>query len=410
VEGSLQVPLSAPVRRTAYLTGVSITTVSSIQRSTSRRLRKKRSDSMIFDDFDRCVVRRTVNEMMATHQILPTIGSLSKILQEKIGFKGSRETLRRLLHELGFKWQTLRSNRRVLTEKPDIINKRIQFLREMSRTREQGRPVVYMDETYIQASHSPRKGWQSEEIKHHVPIGKGERLIIVHAGSETGFVPNAGLIFKSKSKSGDYHDDMNFNNYKKWLEEMLIPNLPANSCVVIDNASYHNVQVNRCPTSSTKKAEIQAWLTENGIPFGAKFLKPELLELCKRYKQQPRYVVNQMLESHGHKCIRLPPYHADLNPIELIWSNVKGKVSKKNFTFKLNAISALAEEAINSVTPEEWKKCCEHVKKLEQEYWARDVAVDAEVERVEFDVCSSDSATDTASDSTSYTDSADEYL
>ena len=37
---------------------------------------------------------------------------------------------------------------------------------------------------------------------------KGKRLIIVHIGSEKGFVPDGWYAFES-TKSGDYHDDMN---------------------------------------------------------------------------------------------------------------------------------------------------------------------------------------------------------
>jgi hypothetical protein len=32
---------------------------------------------------------------------------------------------------------------------------------------------------------------------------------MVHCGGAKGFVPNALLMFKSGSKSDDYHDDMN---------------------------------------------------------------------------------------------------------------------------------------------------------------------------------------------------------
>lgn len=51
--------------------------------------------------------------------------------------------------------------------------------------------------------------------------------------------------------------------------------------------------------------------------------KTELLQLCKKYKPQPKYVIDEMLRSHGHECIRLQPYHADLNIIELVWAKVK---------------------------------------------------------------------------------------
>jgi transposase len=56
-----------------------------------------------------------------------------------------------------------------------------------------------------------------------------------------GFIPGALLVFKSGLKTGDYHGDMNHENYFKWLRNQLIPNLPSNSVVVLDNASYHNI-------------------------------------------------------------------------------------------------------------------------------------------------------------------------
>lgn len=55
------------------------------------------------------------------------------------------------------------------------------------------------------------------------------RYIVLHAGSEDGFVENASLVFKSGTKSGDYHDSMNSANFEKWFEEQLIPNLGDNS-------------------------------------------------------------------------------------------------------------------------------------------------------------------------------------
>lgn len=41
---------------------------------------------------------------------------------------------------------------------------------------------------------------------------------------------------------------MNFNNYVKWIREKLMPNIPPNSVIVVDNAPYHNVQLNPAPT------------------------------------------------------------------------------------------------------------------------------------------------------------------
>jgi hypothetical protein len=52
-------------------------------------------------------------------------------------------------------------------------------------------------------------------------------------------------MFKSGTKSGDYHHEMNFDNYERWLKTKLIPNLPPNSVLLVDNAAYHNVQLIR---------------------------------------------------------------------------------------------------------------------------------------------------------------------
>lgn len=66
----------------------------------------------------------------------------------------------------------------------------------------------------------------------------------------------------------------------------------------------------------------------------------------------------------NQRVVRLPPYHCDLNPIELIWANVKQKVAAHNLGSR--DVKQLAEEAFNSITPETWKNCCNHVVTLEK--------------------------------------------
>jgi hypothetical protein len=55
------------------------------------------------------------------------------------------------------------------------------------------------------------------------------------------------------TKAGDYHDDMNHTNFMLWTKTKLLPNLPPKSVLIVDNASYHNVAINKDPTSATKK-------------------------------------------------------------------------------------------------------------------------------------------------------------
>ena len=46
-----------------------------------------------------------------------------------------------------------------------------------------------------------------------LPNGKGQRLIVVHAGGVEGWVEGADLVFKSKTNSADYHDEMNNQHF-----------------------------------------------------------------------------------------------------------------------------------------------------------------------------------------------------
>lgn len=64
--------------------------------------------------------------------------------------------------------------------------------------------TVYLDESYVHQSYKLQKCWQSIDVSgvnHNV--SKGKRYIIVHAGSEKGFIPNALLIFTGANKNAD---------------------------------------------------------------------------------------------------------------------------------------------------------------------------------------------------------------
>lgn len=115
------------------------------------------------------------------------------------------------------------------------------------------RTVANMGETYVNSVHTVSRCWQKDDIGMRVPFGIGQRLIIVNAGSEKGFVPGASLVFKAHSSTGDYHDEMNSTNFQKWLAEKRVPKLEERTGLVIDNAPNHNVQADKRPTTVTRK-------------------------------------------------------------------------------------------------------------------------------------------------------------
>ena len=65
-------------------------------------------------------------------------------------------------------------------------------------------------------------------------------------------------------------------------------------------------------------------------------LKVELLALVKLHKKPyTKYIVDEMARDHHKIVLRLPPYHCELNPIELVWAEIKNYVAKKIRTLSL---------------------------------------------------------------------------
>ena len=125
------------------------------------------------------------------------------------------------------------------------------------------------------------------------------------------------------------------------------------------------------------------------------------------------FQMDKALKSQGHTAIYLPPYHTELNAIELICSNLKVFVRRRNLQFKKVKVEELTQESIESIDENEWSSRYKHVMDIEKELWRRDIAVEEEVDRViiyvasDCDVSISED-TDTASEGNESTDTADE--
>jgi transposase len=373
----IQIPVKDFSKRAADATGVPSRTVRRVVNerkyleskecpstsiSTPGKNRSKPSLKSTVDNFDEEVIRRSIYNFAITEDERPTVKNLHAKLVEHIAFSGSKSSLPRLLKKLGFKWKRTQNNRKVLTDREDIRFQRTTFIRRTKQYKKENRLLMYTDETYIHSTHTTQYSWSDVSDKSvHVPVAKGRKLIIAHAGGEAGFVPNALLIFKSNSKTCDFHDEINNENNIRWLNEKLIPNLPPSSVIVLDNASYHNVQGSPAPTSNSTNKSMQYWLTDRNIPFSVNMFKTELYELIKLKTPHFRcYKVDTLLAKHAHSFLRLPPYHPGLNPIEKIWALVKNWVASHNITFKTDDIVQLLYK-FSSVKPEDWASRCRRV-------------------------------------------------
>ena len=310
-----------------------------------------------------------------------------------MNFSGSRSFLRKQVRKIGFRWRRCQNKRKLLIEKYNIVDLRCAYLRRIKAYREQGLNLVYIDETWIDTSNTVKYCWQSDkEPGVYQSISKGERLVIVHAGGKKGFVPNALEVWNAKSNKGDYHNEMNGEMFLKWYTEKLLANLQEKSVIIMDNASYHSMQSEKNPTSSSRKADIQNWLRSHNIEFDNDMLRPQLLALAKAHKPPPKYVIDTLTRENGHEVLRLPPYHPDLNPIELIWSHAKYVVASRNNTGKVDDVIGITKQVFTEINVQEWVKDCEHVFKIEEDYRKKDIVVDEEIEQFIINVTDDDSS------------------
>jgi len=210
---------------------------------------------------------------------------IRQFMRDKLRCEVPRTTLRRALQRWGFEFGTgIRSAQ--LKESERVVIMRRQYLRLKRANRDvdgqTDRPEVYLDESYINKNHSNDNTWYFEEdgIIIGKPTGKGERLIIVNAITKDGWVPNARLVFKASEMTGDYHTNMNWDNFSEWFQEKLLCNIPENSLIIMDNAAYHNVLAEEAfPKKSHSVKRMREWLSNNAIPWTKDMLKAELFEL-----------------------------------------------------------------------------------------------------------------------------------
>lgn len=232
--------------------------------------------------------------------------------------------------------------------------------------------------------------------------GKGKRLIICHIGSEDGFVVDSLWCFESK-KTGDYHEEMNGESFEQWFSKIL-PNLEENAVIVLDNAPYHSRRMEKVPTTASRKVDVQNWLRSKNINFEEAMLKVQLLRIVKDHKAEyQKYAIDEMAASQNKTVLRLPPYHCELNPIELIWAEVKNYIAKHNTTFKFCDLKGLFKEALELITAQKWENCIKHVKdKVEKRMWELDNILEEQVEPFIIDVGASGSSDDESSSSSSF--------
>lgn len=316
-----------------------------------------------------------------------TLESIRSVLQEKSPDESFHlSTLARTLDRWGFEFGK-GTRTQHLKEKDYIIVARQHYLRKMRQNRVSSgsrliHPEVYLDESYVNKNHSNDFVWYSSEDGPWIqkPTGKGERLIIMNAITKDGWVPEAKVVFKSTRKTGDYHGQMNGDLFQKWFVEKLLPHIPNASLIIMDNASYHNILSDySAPTPTCSKEKIRTWIEANKIPCKDDCLKVELIDILRKIAPEPTYNIDIIARQHGHEVIRTPPYHPELQPIEMCWGILKNEVAR-HCDFTLDNLKLQLEHAFEKITATTCQGIIKKVRSVEDRFWEDDARLDRQQE------------------------------
>jgi transposase len=215
-------------------------------------------------------------------------------------------------------------------------------------------------------------------------------------------------MWKGNVKSEDYHHEMDGEIFCHWFNQRLLPNVPGNSVIVLDRAPYHTLltELSKGARTTWTREQVADWLIahaakdEDGTLLTKESLltgewkgpgpaegrgrkrsgwpKQAMYQLACEMKPKPQYLFHEWCKSfnsaHGTDItvLLLPVAHPVLNPIELLWGQIKRYVRSHNHQFKMDRIEALVKEKRNQIGPDEWQASFRHSWSYAVDQWSVD--------------------------------------
>ena len=344
-----------------YVNGksLSVANVRGNYRLKSTRVPRARAVATMVQHFVR--ERRQTRQRTVAKDImdfLDGVGFITVDHESKKDVNAALRSVQRYLLRLGYK-RGKKKGMQNYKLREENVRKRDEYVQFMTALNEDPtRRAVYMDESYIHKNYQRHDDLlfdpndeQDLEVK---AMHKGRRYCFIAAiidedkafshiseeekpaSAKAHLMLDTLDVFEGGKQTVDYHGMFDTKYFVEWmvkLLEALDKRDIRNAVIVMDNAKYHKTLPEGTPKVSWPKHQMIEYCRLNNIPVNDNDLKSVLWGRMKAFIQENvKPIIVSMAEEAGHTVVWSPPHHSDLQPIELVWANVKGIVGRQYTT------------------------------------------------------------------------------
>ena len=151
-------------------------------------------------------------------------------------------------------------------------------------------------------------------------------------------------------------------------------------CCIREFFNYLNILADySAPTPPCSKEKIRTWIEAHTIPCKDDCLQVERIDMGRKIAPEPTYHIDIIARQHGHEVIRTPPYHPELQPIEMCWGILKNEVAR-HCDFTLDNLKLQLEHAFEKITATTCQGIIKKVRSVEDRFWEDDARLDRQQE------------------------------
>jgi hypothetical protein len=168
-------------------------------------------------------------EFYLTQKIVPAIPNLFLLLWGKNKLAMEWDFIEAGHQTDGLHMEEITKQAVILVEWQDILNLRSCYIMTISR--------ISCNTSWADSNLTFNRCWQKKGGMEDIMAtgNASKKVIIVHIGSEKGFLIGRLLIYKARAATWDYHGQMNAENFEKCMSSQVLPNLQSGSAAGMDN-------------------------------------------------------------------------------------------------------------------------------------------------------------------------------